>query len=190
MTAASTACSSDNTTCSKQVDDTMNALTQLLKGVQLSEDHAARIVDAVRAIADLDSDTRTPTDKPLISVVSASPKLPPAMVSASPNITDPGTGDVPDKGKVAWEAPMVPSGHYVAAYKGTNFVLPFEGQPEPFYLITRGKMVGVLSNWEQVSPLVHGVSRATFRRLRAGITIAEAQQMVEKAIDNRVVDLV
>ncbi|KAF8430664.1 hypothetical protein L210DRAFT_3651594 [Boletus edulis BED1] len=112
------------------------------------------------------------------------------MVSASPNITDPGTGDIPDKGKVAREAPMVPSGHYVAAYKGTNFVLPFEGQPEPFYLITRGKMVGVLSNWEQVSPLVHDVSRATFRRLRAGITIPEAQQMVEKAIDNRVVDLV
>ncbi|KAG6373962.1 hypothetical protein JVT61DRAFT_6127 [Boletus reticuloceps] len=89
-------------------------------------------------------------DKSLTSVVSASPKLPHTTANARLDITNPGTvnvSSVPDKHKVVWGALKVPSKHYIAAYKGTDFVLPFEGQPEPFYLITKGKMVGVLSNW-------------------------------------------
>ncbi|KAF8131969.1 hypothetical protein EV363DRAFT_1089060, partial [Boletus edulis] len=81
----------------------------------------------------------------------------------------------------------IPSGHYVVTHNGTDFVLPFKDQLEPFYLITKGKLVGMFSNWEKVSPLVHGVSRATFRRLPAGTTIGQGRKLVERAIDDGVV---
>ncbi|KIK15806.1 hypothetical protein PISMIDRAFT_25224 [Pisolithus microcarpus 441] len=56
----------------------------------------------------------------------------------------------------------IPIGHYVVSYNSMLVVLPSEGIDGPFYFITRGRLVGIIARWENTSPLIIGVSGATF----------------------------
>ncbi|KAI6040183.1 hypothetical protein EDC04DRAFT_2602708 [Pisolithus marmoratus] len=49
----------------------------------------------------------------------------------------------------------IPIGHYIVSYNSMLVVLPSEG--------THGRLVGIIAWWENTSPLVIGISGATFR---------------------------
>ncbi|KAG6372723.1 hypothetical protein JVT61DRAFT_7496 [Boletus reticuloceps] len=132
------ACSSDNTSNLKLADDTINALSDLLKGIQLSEDHATEILGAVRAITNKHSDMRPPMSELPTSTDTVSDTAAPSTGGVSP---------VSGQLRVDQEALKIPSGHYVVTHNGTDFILPFRDQSEPFYLITKGKLVGMFLNW-------------------------------------------
>lgn len=42
---------------------------------------------------------------------------------------------------------VVPNGHYIATYNEVIFVLPYQGEIGPYYLITQGKLIGVVAQW-------------------------------------------
>ncbi|KAF8136192.1 hypothetical protein EV363DRAFT_1446614 [Boletus edulis] len=178
------------------------ALAELLQGIQLSEEHAAEIIVAVRKITtDTKSTQRAdicasppPADRrqleqvpPVPDQSEVVPKVPTSTSMATTAWTLGEVPLVPDQSKVV---PKAPSGHYIVAYKDTCFVLPSEGKDAPFYLITKGRMVGVFSNWENAKPMVDHVSGATYRRLQSGTLISQGRQMVVTAIDNGVVRVV
>ncbi|EIW79764.1 hypothetical protein CONPUDRAFT_155161 [Coniophora puteana RWD-64-598 SS2] len=58
------------------------------------------------------------------------------------------------------------SGHHQMTYLGVSFWLPNEGVEGPFYLVTRGKHVGIFASWSKTSPFVTGVSGAIFHRVK------------------------
>ncbi|KIJ09042.1 hypothetical protein PAXINDRAFT_38235, partial [Paxillus involutus ATCC 200175] len=76
----------------------------------------------------------------------------------------------------------IPTGHYSITYNAVSFVLPFQEEPGPFYLITRGRLVGVVASWQKASPLVIGVSGASFSKVSS---VHRGWQQVEDAIDDK-----
>ncbi|KAF8142071.1 hypothetical protein EV363DRAFT_1149687 [Boletus edulis] len=114
--------------------------------------------------------------------------------AACPNLVDetmnaPGK-PLPKEAEVVPKQSKIPSGHYEATHNNVSFIVPSASAPEPFYLVTKGKMVGVFSSWENMSSLVSRVSSATYRRLQPGVTISRAHQMMEKAIEDEVVTVI
>ncbi|KAH7917831.1 hypothetical protein BV22DRAFT_1025661, partial [Leucogyrophana mollusca] len=75
---------------------------------------------------------------------------------------------------------LIPSGHYTITYNNFIFTLPLQDEPGPYYLITRGRLVGVIAQ-QRASPLVIGVGGASFSK--AG-SIHRGWQLVEDAIDD------
>ncbi|KAG2118332.1 hypothetical protein BD769DRAFT_1672262 [Suillus cothurnatus] len=52
-------------------------------------------------------------------------------------------------------------------YEGFAFDVPHTAADGPFYLVTRGRRVGVFSSWSHTSPHVIGVSHSTYTRARS-----------------------
>ncbi|KIJ13868.1 hypothetical protein PAXINDRAFT_80169, partial [Paxillus involutus ATCC 200175] len=75
---------------------------------------------------------------------------------------------------------VVPNGHYIATYNEVIFVLPYQGEIGPYYLITQGKLIGVVAQWQKASPFVIGVSGASFSKVSS---VQQGWQRVEDAID-------
>jgi len=174
--------SSDEAACPNLVDETMNALSELLGRVELSEECVTRIIVAVRAI------TTEAAPSPPIHVTHAH-RLSTTPALLPPTRVAPGK-PLPKEAEVVPKQSKIPSGHYEATHNNVSFIVPSASAPEPFYLVTKGKMVGVFSSWENVSSLVSRVSGATYRRLQPGVTISRARQMMEKAIEDEVVTVI
>ena len=58
-----------------------------------------------------------------------------------------GGGPLPNETEVVPQQRKIPSGHYKVTPSKVTFVVPFAGEQEPLYLVTKGKMVGVFSSW-------------------------------------------
>ncbi|KIK31691.1 hypothetical protein CY34DRAFT_19664, partial [Suillus luteus UH-Slu-Lm8-n1] len=52
-------------------------------------------------------------------------------------------------------------------YRDFTFDVPRAEVIGPFYLVTRGRRVGVFETWQRTSPYVIGVSCASFTRCRS-----------------------
>ncbi|KAH7906398.1 hypothetical protein BJ138DRAFT_1105183 [Hygrophoropsis aurantiaca] len=81
------------------------------------------------------------------------------------------------------ELPPIPSHHYYITYNDVLFILPYNynvGPSTDFYLITRGKRIGVVAQWEKASQFVDGVCGAVFRRVSSLIV---GWQLMEGTID-------
>ncbi|KAF8833924.1 hypothetical protein BDN67DRAFT_985700 [Paxillus ammoniavirescens] len=105
--------------------------------------------------------------------LAAPPDTVTAMGVAPPHPAGPGLHQV---GGVA-----IPSRHYTITYNGVVFILPYQGEVGPYYLITWGRLMGVVAQWQKASPLVIGVSGASFRNVTS---VQRGWQLVEDAIDD------
>ncbi|KAI9571061.1 hypothetical protein HD554DRAFT_2169427 [Boletus coccyginus] len=123
---------------------------------------------------------RTPNPSITIFRPSASIKMAAAQPAYMPTNADIKTSPTYDKSR----AMVISSGHYVATHRSHRFLLPSQDEVEPFYLITSGKMVSVISKWENASLMVERVSGAIFRRLPPGTSILQGREVVEKAIND------
>ncbi|KAF8429325.1 hypothetical protein L210DRAFT_3652191 [Boletus edulis BED1] len=196
----------DPGSCSMLADETIGVLVALLQGVQLSEERATIIISTVRSIA---TDASPATDSSCSGSqsenVEEKPGTPPAPASPGVNVgvNTGANADVnaaagigtsisasPACVQASLKAAAIPSGHYSVTHSGVDFLLPYEGETGPFYLITKGKKVGIIANWEKASPMVHRVCCATYRRLPSGTTICKGYQMVKQAIDDGLVHVI
>ncbi|KIJ10188.1 hypothetical protein PAXINDRAFT_86393 [Paxillus involutus ATCC 200175] len=80
----------------------------------------------------------------------------------------------------------IPNGHYPVTYNGVSFVLPFYDGISPFYLITRGKLLGVVAQWQNALTLVIDVSGASFSKVSS---VRCGWKQVEDAIDDSLVKI-
>ncbi|KAF8426145.1 hypothetical protein L210DRAFT_872815, partial [Boletus edulis BED1] len=78
----------------------------------------------------------------------------------------------------------VPSRHELCQYNGFVYVQPDEESDGPFYLVTRGKLVGVFSRWVNAAPLVVGVKCSVYERVRDG---GHGCYLILDAIDDNIV---
>ncbi|KAI6094572.1 hypothetical protein EDD17DRAFT_1466536 [Pisolithus thermaeus] len=76
------------------------------------------------------------------------------------------------------ECVNIPIGHYIVSYNSILVVLPSEGTHSPFYLITQGRLVGIIAR-ENTSPLVISISGATFRSVSS---VEQGWKAIEDAI--------
>ncbi|KAG6371366.1 hypothetical protein JVT61DRAFT_9574 [Boletus reticuloceps] len=176
-------------------DETIGVLVALLQGVQLSEEWAAMIIGTCRSNSSCsESQSKTAEEK-------LGTPLAPASTGVNVGVNTGANAEVnagistsistsPACAQASLKAVAIPSGHYSVTHSGVDFLLPYEGEAGPFYLITRGKMVSMIVNWEKASLMVHGVCRATYRRLPSGTTICKGCQMVEQAIDDGLVHVI
>ncbi|KAF8434160.1 hypothetical protein L210DRAFT_864099 [Boletus edulis BED1] len=54
---------------------------------------------------------------------------------------------------------------HLESHSGFVYEVPEPHTTGPFYLVTRGRRVGVFSGWYTTSPYVIGISRASFSRV-------------------------
>ncbi|EIW79871.1 hypothetical protein CONPUDRAFT_155267 [Coniophora puteana RWD-64-598 SS2] len=73
------------------------------------------------------------------------------------------------------------SGHHQITYQDVTFWVPDDGVDGPFYLVTRGRRVGIFSSWSRTSPYVTSVSRATFHRVKE---LEQGMQSVFDAVED------
>ncbi|KAH0826245.1 hypothetical protein J3R83DRAFT_5709 [Lanmaoa asiatica] len=81
----------------------------------------------------------------------------------------------------------VPSNHGLGQYNGIVYVHPVQGTRGPFYVITHGRLVGVIANWLAAAPHVHRIEGAIFIKVRL---MATATQLLMTAIDDDAVDYI
>ncbi|KAH7905179.1 hypothetical protein BJ138DRAFT_1118703 [Hygrophoropsis aurantiaca] len=122
----------------------------------------------------------------LLSVAQAMPVAPPTQaipaVATAPQV--PPVAAAPQVPPVA-AAPQVPLppaiGHFMVSYGDVDYYVPFANALPPFYLVTRGRRIGVFSQWQRTAPYVIGVGGAAFSRIRG---IENGRQMMEDGIDS------
>ncbi|KIK79877.1 hypothetical protein PAXRUDRAFT_53661, partial [Paxillus rubicundulus Ve08.2h10] len=73
-----------------------------------------------------------------------------------------------------------PIRHYTITYNGVEFVLPLQEDIGPFYLITRGRVLGFVSQWAKASPLVICMSGSAFHKVHS---VEHRWQMILDTID-------
>ncbi|KIJ57801.1 hypothetical protein HYDPIDRAFT_34779 [Hydnomerulius pinastri MD-312] len=81
----------------------------------------------------------------------------------------------------------VPSGHDVCKYNDIVFVRPSEACKRPFYMVTRGKLIGIFSRWFNTGPLVTGIRGSNCQKVDS--VDLGCQLMVDAIDDNLVVYL-
>ncbi|KAH7918388.1 hypothetical protein BV22DRAFT_1134625 [Leucogyrophana mollusca] len=121
---------------------------------------------ALAPVADVVVATITPAAVPVtpgsLPAALAPAAVAPAVATTSPAFTLP-----------------VPAGHDPVVYQGYTYYVPRDGSPTPFYLVTKGRHLGVFSSWPKANPQVIGVSRAAFTKV---MTIARGVEMMEESI--------
>ncbi|KAF8833754.1 hypothetical protein BDN67DRAFT_1017212 [Paxillus ammoniavirescens] len=91
--------------------------------------------------------------------------LPEGVSIGAPQSSAPPSAVGDPRPAVSGQPHPTPNGHYSITYSGVSFILPFQEEDSPFYLITRGKTVGVVSQWARACPLVIGVSGSAFHKV-------------------------
>ncbi|KAF8120428.1 hypothetical protein EV363DRAFT_1394669 [Boletus edulis] len=80
---------------------------------------------------------------------------------------------------------VVPSNHGVSRYNGFVYVQPDEEQCEgPFYIVTRGRLVGIISHWINTAPLVLHVTGAVYAKVGS---VDAGYKLLLNAIDDNAV---
>ncbi|KAG6379551.1 hypothetical protein JVT61DRAFT_10050 [Boletus reticuloceps] len=82
-------------------------------------------------------------------------------------------------------APVIPAEHFTTSHHGVLFLLPLQNLPGPYYLITKGRSVGVIADWSCASPLVTGVKGAVFHKV---LSVGLGLQSMLSAINNGTVE--
>ena len=96
-----------------------------------SESSTATVALSSSAAADVDTpDSNMPmdTDTPAPNALAV--------------LESPTTTDTPEP-----DPPVVLSEHYTESHKGVMFYLPMAGVPSPYYLVTKGRAIGIIAQW-------------------------------------------
>ncbi|KIJ19292.1 hypothetical protein PAXINDRAFT_153324 [Paxillus involutus ATCC 200175] len=151
----------------QDADVTVEALLAMISMLSITPHAVKQLSDAVqKQVSDsADHDSSSTKDLGACPPVSES-------ISVTRNTRQPAT---------AGQIHPMPNGHYSVTYNGITFVLPLQEESGPFYLITRGRLVGVIAQWARVCPLVIGVSGAAFHMVSS---MQWGWQMIEAAIDD------
>ncbi|KAF9489533.1 hypothetical protein BDN71DRAFT_1512053 [Pleurotus eryngii] len=83
--------------------------------------------------------------------------------------------------------PAVVDTPYTPTPASPRYHLPQPGSPGPYYVITRGRQVGIFTNWTATAPLVIRVPGAIFESVHS---LALAQEMMEEALDDGIVGVI
>ncbi|KAG6377890.1 hypothetical protein JVT61DRAFT_14677 [Boletus reticuloceps] len=78
-------------------------------------------------------------------------------------------------------APVALSEHYTMTHNGIVFYFPMPGVSGPYYLVTKGRAIGIIAQWHRASPLVSDISCAVFCKVKC---LTQARKMMETAIDD------
>ncbi|EIW81310.1 hypothetical protein CONPUDRAFT_153860 [Coniophora puteana RWD-64-598 SS2] len=84
----------------------------------------------------------------------------------STSVTNPTVSAVTTSAGTSSAAAIAAAGHHQVVYHGTACWVPDNHVTGPFYLVTRGRWVGIFSPWSKTSPYVTGVSGAVFHRIK------------------------
>ncbi|KAF9037322.1 hypothetical protein BDZ89DRAFT_1129848 [Hymenopellis radicata] len=111
-----------------------------------------------------------PTSSPASAApaVASSAASPAPAVASSPAVITP-------------TLPASNNGHpYFQVLPATfNFISPAPGTPGPYYVITRGRVVGIVAGWDRASPNCIGVGGAVFRSVPS---VDAGKQLVQSAL--------
>ncbi|KAF8121436.1 hypothetical protein EV363DRAFT_1302061 [Boletus edulis] len=80
---------------------------------------------------------------------------------------------------------VIPYGHEIAKYNGFVYVQPLPDMQGPFYIVTRGKLVGLFSQWIYVAPQVERVSGAVYEKIQK---LDDGFMLLIGAIDDMLVE--
>ncbi|KAF7420942.1 hypothetical protein PC9H_011461 [Pleurotus ostreatus] len=83
--------------------------------------------------------------------------------------------------------PAIVDTPYTPTPASPRYHLPQPGSPGPYYVITRGRQVGIFTNWTATAPLVIRVPGAVFESVRS---LALAREMMEEALDDGIVSVI
>ncbi|KAF8442228.1 hypothetical protein L210DRAFT_3644371 [Boletus edulis BED1] len=78
-------------------------------------------------------------------------------------------------------APVVLSEHCTMTHNGVEFYFPMPGVSGPYYLVTKGRAIGIIAQWHHASPLVSDISCVVFCKVKC---LTRARKMMETAIDD------
>ncbi|KAH7920968.1 hypothetical protein BV22DRAFT_1049976 [Leucogyrophana mollusca] len=80
----------------------------------------------------------------------------------------------------------LPYGHCTVSYKNFEYDIPAGAARSPFYLVTKGRRVGIFSQWQEASPYVIGVAGAVFSKTRS---VEDGLVVMKTAIDGGEVEV-
>ncbi|KAH7917079.1 hypothetical protein BV22DRAFT_1052700 [Leucogyrophana mollusca] len=139
----------------------------------LSAAISAAVPDSTVSPAPAPTASKTPTSPATSSLPSPTTPVTPAPdISASPPTLAP-VADVVVATITPAAVPVTPvlhlrlpqSQHDPVVYQGYTYYVPREGSLTPFYLVTKGRHLGIFSSWPKANPQVIGVSRAAFTKV-------------------------
>ncbi|KAF9004096.1 hypothetical protein BDZ89DRAFT_1145832 [Hymenopellis radicata] len=115
---------------------------------------------------------------PGTQAVSAVPAAPATTLSAAPAVAS------PPASTAVTPAPAQPATNggyqfFQVLPANYNYTRPSPGTPGPYYVITRGRVVGIIAGWDRASPNCIGVSGAVFRSVPSADV---GKQVVEAAL--------
>ncbi|KAG2029071.1 hypothetical protein BDR03DRAFT_988004 [Suillus americanus] len=119
-----------------------------------------------------------PVAQPLPPAAQALSPVPPAAQALSPAPPGPAPPthiDLPNPNVHNEHLPDLPTSrvmvngeeHLQQHYKGFTFDIPHPDARGPFYIVTRGRRVGIFNTWTRTSPHVLGVSCSSYTRARS-----------------------
>ncbi|EGO03374.1 hypothetical protein SERLA73DRAFT_69255 [Serpula lacrymans var. lacrymans S7.3] len=149
--------------------ETLDIVLALLANLDLSSTSAMRLVSAVldrTNVGATSAATRRsapPTaTTPLAQVPSPATATSSTLVSTPPSPLPPPTPPAPSPTAAVGAAPAPV---LIQTYQGWAFNVPEPGVQGQYYLVTRGRHIGIFAAWQTTSPYVTGVSRATYTRI-------------------------
>ncbi|KIK72149.1 hypothetical protein PAXRUDRAFT_181250, partial [Paxillus rubicundulus Ve08.2h10] len=78
----------------------------------------------------------------------------------------------------------VPSGHDVSTYNGIMSIQPSDAWQGPFYMVTRGRLIGIFACWFNAGPQVMGVCRSNCQKVDS---VEMGRRLMLDAIDDHLV---
>ncbi|KAH7906699.1 hypothetical protein BJ138DRAFT_1219367 [Hygrophoropsis aurantiaca] len=112
-------------------------------------------------------------------------QLPPLPITPAPVAIVapvPAVAPVAQVAVVAVQAvPPPPIGHVLTTYGDFDYYVPDAYCLAPYYLVTKGRRVGVFSQWQKCSPYVTGVAGAVYSKARS---VTHGRDIMEEAIDS------
>ncbi|EGN97395.1 hypothetical protein SERLA73DRAFT_75083 [Serpula lacrymans var. lacrymans S7.3] len=172
--------------------ETLDIVLALLANLDLSSISAMRLVSAVLDHTNIGA-TSAATGRsappmattPLAQVPSPATATSSPLVSAPPSPSPARTPPTPSPTSAVGAAPA-PAPVLIQTYQGWAFNVPEPGVQGQYYLVTRGRRIGIFVAWQTTSPYVTGVSHATYTR----ISSVEARIAgMRLAIDNGEVEI-
>ncbi|EDR01227.1 uncharacterized protein LACBIDRAFT_333469 [Laccaria bicolor S238N-H82] len=109
---------------------------------------------------------------PIVNAAVA-PPVAATVTGTTPSVAAPLYAAVPPN---APSNAVLPPAHLIVAPHGYH--VPAANTDGPFYVVARGRNIGIFSGWETVSPLVTGVSHAVYSRVAS---IAEGHARINAA---------
>ncbi|KAF4574707.1 hypothetical protein AB1N83_004401 [Pleurotus pulmonarius] len=109
------------------------------------------------------------------------------QVSVAVEASTPSLGAIPTQTAAAQSFAARSSAPPASAPRVPQYHMPPAGSPGPFYVITRGRQVGVFTNWSAIAHLVLRVPGAVFESVHSRVL---AQEMFEEALYEGVVEVI